>query len=224
MSVKLAVFDMAGTTVMDDGYVANAFRNAFLKNGYDITLEETHPYMGVKKIAAIKMMLEKLGESYTESEAEEIHSDFVTEMVDFYEYDLTVKQFDDTEEVFRQLKQKGVRIVLNTGFPKVIADAIVHRFQWIEKNLVDDYIASDEVVNGRPATYMIDQLMYRAGIDDPMQVAKVGDTFVDIEEGRNAGCRYIIAVTTGTGSREELLAYNPTHIVNHLSEIPAILH
>jgi phosphonatase-like hydrolase len=224
MSVKLAVFDMAGTTVMDDGYVANAFRNAFLKNGYDITLEETHPYMGVKKIAAIKMMLEKLGESYTESEAEEIHSDFVTEMVDFYEYDLTLKQFDDTEEVFRQLKQKGVRIVLNTGFPKVIADTIVHRFQWIEKNLVDDYIASDEVVNGRPATYMIDQLMYRAGIDDPMQVAKVGDTFVDIEEGRNAGCRYIIAVTTGTGSREELLAYNPTHIVNHLSEIPAILH
>jgi phosphonatase-like hydrolase len=224
MSVKLAVFDMAGTTIMDDGYVANAFRNAFLKNGYHVSLEDTHPYMGVKKINAVKMMLEKLGEPFTESDAEEIHSDFVAEMIDFYEYDLTVKQFDDTEEVFRQLKDKGVRIVLNTGFPKVIADAIVNRFQWIEKNLVDDYIASDEVLNGRPASYMIDQLMYRAGIDDPMLVAKVGDTSVDIEEGQNAGCGYVIAVTTGSGSREELSSYHPTHIVDHLSEIPAILY
>lgn len=224
MPVKLAVFDMAGTTIMDDGFVANAFRNAFIKNGYNITLEDTHPYMGVKKIIAVQLMLEKLGVPDPSSEAEDIHSDFVTEMIDFYEYDLSVKQFDDTEEVFKNLKERGVRIVLNTGFPKVIADAIVKRFQWIEKNLVDDYIASDEVKNGRPDTLMIDQLMYRAGIDDPLLVAKVGDTAVDIEEGKNAGCRYVIAVTTGAGTREELEEYKPTHIVNSLSEIPEILY
>jgi phosphonatase-like hydrolase len=224
MPVKLAVFDMAGTTIMDDGFVANAFRNAFIKNGYNISLEDTHPFMGVKKIIAVQLMLEKLGVPDPSAEAEDIHSDFVTEMVDFYEYDLSVKQFDDTEEVFKNLKEHGVRIVLNTGFPKVIADAIVKRFQWIEKNLVDDYIASDEVQNGRPDTLMIDQLMYRAGIDDPMLVAKVGDTSVDIEEGQNAGCRYVIAVTTGAGTREELEGYKPTHIVDSLSEIPEILY
>lgn len=224
MPVKLAVFDMAGTTIMDNGFVANAFRNAFIKNGYHISLEDTHPYMGVKKIVAVQMMLEELGAANPETEAEDIHSDFVAEMVDFYEYDLSVKQFDDTEQVFQNLKEHGVRIVLNTGFPKVIADAIVKRFQWIEKNLVDDYIASDEVDRGRPDTLMIDRLMYRAGIDDPMLVAKVGDTSVDIEEGKNAGCRYVIAVTTGAGSREELEGYKPTHIVDSLSEIPEILY
>lgn len=224
MPVKLAVFDMAGTTIMDNGFVANAFRNAFIKNGYNISLEDTHPYMGVKKIVAVQMMLEELGVVNPEAEAEDIHADFVTEMVDFYEYDLSVKQFDDTEKVFRELKEHGVRIVMNTGFPKVIADTIVKRFQWIEKNLLDDYIASDEVDRGRPDTLMIDHLMHRAGIDDPMLVAKVGDTSVDIEEGINAGCGYIIAVTTGASTREELEGYKPTHIVDSLSEIPEILY
>lgn len=223
MSIRLAVFDIAGTTVQDEGSVANAFRNAFVKNGYAISLEDTHPYMGVKKIMAVRMMLEKLGEEFTDVEVDDIHTDFVNEMVDYYEYDPSVKQFADTEDVFLQLKEMGVRITLNTGFPKIIADTIVNRFQWKEKNLVDDYIASDEVENGRPAALMIEELMQRAGIDDPMEVIKVGDTFVDIEEGRNAGCKYIVAVTTGSGTREELEEYAPTHIISSLSELPVIL-
>lgn len=223
MRIKLAVFDIAGTTVLDNGFVADAFVNAFVMNGYDISLEDTHPYMGVKKIVAVRSMLEKLEADFTDAEVQEIHNDFVSEMVDFYEYDSSVKPFDDTEDVFRQLKEKGIRIALNTGFPKIIADTIIHRFQWKEKNLLDDYIASDEVENGRPSSLMIEQLMFRAGIDDPMLVAKIGDTSVDIEEGLNAGCRYVIGVTTGTGSKDELQQYLPTHIVNSLSEILSIL-
>ena len=224
MSVKMVVFDIAGTTVIDDGSVAKSFRNAFIKNGYEISLEDTHPYMGVKKVVAVRRMLETLGAAFTEEDVKKIHEDFVNEMVDFYEYDLSVKPFVDTEEVFVQLKEKGVRIALNTGFPKIIADTIVNRFQWIDRSLVDDYIASDEVENGRPAPLMIEQLMHRAGLDDPMDVAKIGDTSVDIEEGKAAGCHYIIAVTTGSGTREELASYEPTHIVNSLSEAFAILN
>jgi len=223
MAIKLAVFDIAGTTVVDEGSVAAAFMNAFVMNGFDISIEDTHPYMGVKKIVAVKQMLEKLEVEFTDEDVEEIHRDFVEEMIDFYEYDSSVKPFADAEEVFVQLKEKGIRVALNTGFPKVIADTIINRFQWKQKNLVDDYIASDEVEFGRPESLMIDQLMYRACIDDPMLVAKIGDTYIDVEEGKNAGCRYVIAITTGSGSHDELAGYNPTHIVNSLSEIPAIL-
>lgn len=82
---------------------------------------------------AVRMMLEKLGEEFTDTDVEDIHADFVNEMVDYYEYDPSVKQFADTEDVFLQLKEMGVRVTLNTGFPKVIADTIVNRFQWKEK-------------------------------------------------------------------------------------------
>lgn len=223
MSVRLAVFDIAGTTITDPGYVANAFRNAFTMNGYDITPEDAHPYMGVKKITAVRRMLESLEEEVMDDAVEEIHNDFVEEMIDFYEYDSFIKPFADTVDVFMQLKEKGVRIALNTGFPKVIAEAIINRFQWKERSLIDDYIASDEVETGRPTPLMMNELMRRAGIDDPAQVAKIGDTSVDIEEGINAGCRYVIAVTTGAGSRSELAQYKPTHIIDNLAEVIDIL-
>ena len=65
--------------------------------------------------------------------------------------------------------------------------------------------------------------MKRAGVEDAAEVIKIGDTPVDIEEGRNAGCRLVIAMTTGATTREVLEAGNPSHILNQLSDIPAIL-
>lgn len=62
------------------------------------------------------------------------------------------------------------------------------------------------------------------GISETNKVMKVGDTVVDVLEGQNAGCDYIVAVTTGATSREELEKYRPTYIVDSLSEIPALLN
>ncbi len=214
---------MAGTTVMDSNNVAHAFINAFDNHGLTISGEDANPLMGYHKPLAIQMMLEKLGVDPDPEMIEEIHADFENEMIDFYEYDPTVKPMPGAEDIFLQLKEKGIRIALNTGFSKRIADAIVHRFQWIEKGLVDDYIGSNEVAMGRPYTYMISELMKRAGVEDAGDVIKIGDTPVDIEEGKNAGCRYVIAMTTGASAHEVLEAGKPSHILNQLSDLPAIL-
>ncbi len=228
MPVKLVVFDMAGTTVTDKSFVATAFQNAFKNQDIVISTKEINPLMGYEKKLAIQMMLEKHGvdpDSYRDDDEmiETIYNDFIEEMVDFYEYSPEVKPAPGAEELFQHLKERSVTVTLNTGFPKNIADVIVNRFQWVEKGLVDDYIASDEVKKGRPHPYMIEQLMYRSGIDDPLLVAKVGDTAVDIEEGKNVGCSYIIAITTGAYKSPELETFRPTHIVNSLLEIPSIL-
>ena len=221
--VRLAVLDIAGTTVRDDDAVARAFRNAFIKNGYGISLEDAHPYMGVKKIDAVKEMLTNLQVSFTEDTAAAIHEDFVKEMMEYYRHDPAVKPFTDTEQVFSKMKEAGIRIALNTGFPRIIAAAIIHRFQWMERGLIDDYIASDEVSKGRPSAEMIQVLMQRAGISDASEVLKAGDTTVDIQEGHQAGCGYIIALTTGAGQEEELLAEEPTHLLPSLSAITTLL-
>ncbi len=219
MAIQLAVFDIAGTTVIDDDAVAHAFRNAFVKNGYAISLEAAHPYMGVKKIVAVRTMLAELNVDFTEEGVSNIHSDFVTAMIDYYEHDPAVEPFTDTEYVFEILKSKGICIALNTGFPKVIADAIVNRFQWKQRGLIDEYIASDEVNEGRPSPEMIRELMKRLNVSSPEAVIKIGDTTVDIQEGRNTGCQWVVAVTTGAGKEEELLAESPTHIIHHLSDV-----
>jgi phosphonatase-like hydrolase len=223
MPVKLVVFDMAGTTVTDRNFVAAAFQNAFKNQGIIISADEINPLMGYEKKLAIQMMLEKQGVDFDDEMIETIYNDFIEEMVDFYECSPEVKPAPGAEELFQQLKERSISVTLNTGFPKNIADVIVHRFQWSEKGLIDDYIASDEVKKGRPYPFMIEQLMFRAGVDDPMMVAKVGDTAVDIEEGKNVGCSYNIAITTGAYDIAELENLKPTHIVNTLLEISSII-
>lgn len=49
MSLKLCVFDMAGTTVVDRQNVHAAFIEAMADFGYNVTLAEVNPLMGYKK-------------------------------------------------------------------------------------------------------------------------------------------------------------------------------
>ena len=223
MSVKLAVFDIAGTTVADDNAVAAAFIKAFDLYGYTLAGEDVNPLMGYKKPVAIQVMLEKLGKDRDNDLVENIHREFEIEMMDHYEYAPGIRPVPGTETVFLQLKEKGIRVALNTGFSKQIADIILNRLQWIDKGLVDDYICSDEVRYGRPQPFMIQALMKRAGLKDPGQVVKIGDTEVDINEGRNAGCAMVIAVTTGAFTKEQLAMSAPDHIIDSLSELPALI-
>jgi phosphonatase-like hydrolase len=223
MTYRLAVFDMAGTTVADDNAVGIAFQQAFRNNGYEITLDDINPLMGYHKPLAIQMVLEKLGEEFDEDTVSVIHEDFVDEMINYYEYDPAVKPLPFAEEMFLYLKEKGIYVALNTGFPHDIAETILKRFQWKERGLVDDYIASDEVEQGRPHPFMIRELMNRTGVDDPSSVLKVGDTEADINEGRNSNCGLVIAVTTGAFTREQLEKYRPDHILDNLSELPKLI-
>lgn len=221
--IDFAVFDIAGTTVSDKDYVARAFQKAFYNSNLTVTEAEVNPLMGYPKPVAIQMVLERQGVSFSEELIQKIHDDFVEDMVDFYESSPYVQPMPDTEDVFLYLKEHGVKIGLNTGFSKSIAEVIVKRFQWIERGLIDDFICSDQVKKGRPFRYMINELMKRNNIGNDAIIMKVGDTVADILEGKNAGCKYVIAVTTGAASREDLEQYSPTHIISSLSEIPSIL-
>jgi phosphonatase-like hydrolase len=168
-------------------------------------------------------MLEQLGAKADIELIEKIHADFVEEMKAHYLGADSVIPTAGAEDMFSLLKEKGIRIAVNTGFPREIADAILQRTKWIERGLVDDSIASDEVPAGRPDPAMIRELMRRANVADASEVVKIGDTEVDVNEGREAGCALVIAVTTGAFTREELLPYKPDYIVDHLSELPSIL-
>jgi phosphoglycolate phosphatase-like HAD superfamily hydrolase len=116
-----------------------------------------------------------------------------------------------------------VQVGINTGFSRDIADTIVHRLQWIEKGLIDHVVGSDEVELGRPYPYMIQKMMLDGGIERPKEVAKVGDTEVDIREGQHAGCAYVIGITTGIFTRKELEPYHPTHIIDDIAQVIDII-
>lgn len=218
MNYRLALFDIAGTTVSDPGFVAQAFVGAMAAAGHPIEPEACRALMGYRKPEAIARLL---GAAATPAKVEAIHDDFVQRMLRCYREQPGVAPLPGAESTFGLLRAHGIKVALNTGFSRDIAEAIVARLDWHGR--IDALIASDEVAQGRPAPLMAQVLLRRFGIGDARQLAKIGDTEVDIGEGRNAGAGLVVAVTTGAFSRGELEPYRPDAIVDSLFELPALL-
>jgi len=225
-NIQLVVFDIAGTTVHDKGDVAHSFMEAFLDFGLTVPKEEVKKVMGFRKIDAIRRLLEKYAPAQKGDRAliDRIHDRFITSMISFYRTEKELRPLPHAEEVFSALKQKGMQIALNTGFTRAVTDTILQRLHWDNGHgLIDQVICSDEVPEGRPFPYMIHQLMERLHIVSPTRVLKVGDTEVDVEEGRNAGCGVVVSVTTGAYTRTQLEQYHPDHIIDSLEELMPII-
>ncbi|PWJ60565.1 phosphonatase-like hydrolase [Dyadobacter jejuensis] len=222
MAIELVVFDMAGTTVKDRNYVGQAFQQAMKFYGYDVPVAEVNPIMGYEKPVAIRMMLEKQGvEEITDLLVDQIHQEFVERMMQFYRESDDIVALPGVEDTFAILKEAGIKIALNTGFSRNIAEVIVGRLGWEKK--IDLLVASDEVAHGRPYPDMIQKIMATLGVESATNVVKVGDTEVDINEAKNAGCALAIGITTGAFTREELLPYEPTHILDRIDGLLEIL-
>lgn len=101
---------------------------------------------------------------------------------------------------------------------------IIHKLHWKDHSNIQFIISSDEVPEGRPHPYMIQQIMSHLGVADPAKVVKVGDTEVDIQEGRNASCGLVISVTTGAYSKDQLQQFGPDQIVDSLSTLRNIIN
>jgi len=222
---RLIVFDMAGTTVEDRGSVNLCFREALSGAGLDAQPSQVDAVMGLAKPEAIRILIEHAGRTADLGpKIEAIHSDFVARMIAFYESDPSVCAVPGIEDLFRSLRESGSSVALNTGFSRDITDVILHRLDWNQENLITASVTSDEVTRGRPHPDMIRHLMARVGLDDPTQVAKVGDAPADLLEGANAGCGWIIGVTWGTHTRDQLETLPHTHLVDTLGELLLALH
>ncbi len=225
MSISLVVFDIAGTTVADNGNVNTAFHGAFLNAGYAVDKSDIDKVMGYRKTDAIKMILSsyRLSADKEEKLVEVIHNDFTQRMIEFYRSDESLKPLHFAEEVFKILQDHQVKVALNTGFTRSITDTVLNKLQWNNNPLINAVICSDEVPAGRPQPFMINALMEQLQIHSPSSVAKVGDTEVDILEGRNAACGKVIAVATGAYTKDELASYHPDHLIDSLQQLPALI-
>lgn len=226
MSIQLVVFDIAGTTVTDRGNINEVFRQAFASVGLtDVDAKDVDDVMGYRKKEAIKKIVSKYKHGFENDDdfIESIHSEFSDRMVSFYETDEDLKPLPFAEKVFRELKDHNVKVALNTGFTRAITTPILKRLAWDNADFIDEVICSDEVDEGRPQPFMMQRLMQKLKVTDADDVAKVGDTKVDILEGINAGCGLVIAITTGAYKREELLKYHPDYVIDSLEILPSLI-
>lgn len=221
--VDLVVFDMAGTTVFDGDSVNAAFRDTLAEWKVSVPSQVIDSVMGLPKPDAIRILLLHAERPIVESEVDALHAAFTARMIEYYRTAPEVREVPGAAGVFAELRARGVKVALDTGFFRPIAAAVLARLGWTEPGTVDATVTSDEVPNGRPKPDMVFHLMKKLGVTDVSRVAKVGDTQSDLEEGTAAGCKWVVGVLTGSSTRAQLESWPHTHIVDSVTEVPALL-
>lgn len=221
---QLVIFDMAGTTVRDRDNVHAALMHALELGGHPITRDEANSVMGIAKPEAIRQLLTlKSGQAPSEAEVQRLYEGFLAYMLNFYETDPGVEAIPGARETFATLQAAGIRVGLDTGFSRPIADAILRRLGWDAPGVLDVTVTTDEVAQGRPAPDLALEAMRRLGLSDTKLVAKVGDTPVDLGEGTAAGCGWVIGVLSGACTRAELEPHPHTHLLDSVAALPKLL-
>ncbi|MFT3933177.1 MAG: phosphonatase-like hydrolase [Chitinophagaceae bacterium] len=217
--IKMVVFDMAGTTVNEDNIVYKTLQRAINEKGFNFTLDEVLlEGAGKEKLQAIKSILNVYAEKDSEDLAKEIYKRFIVMLAEAYAT-LPVYAQDNAGELFKALKERNIRVVLNTGYDNKTAESLVDKIGWKKGKDFDGLVTANDVEKNRPNPDMILLAMKQFNITDAKEVAKVGDSIIDIEEGQNAGCSLSIGITTGAHTQQQLQTAKPDYIINNLIEL-----
>lgn len=214
---SMVVFDMAGTTVDENNVVYKTLHAAIVNAGVPVSLDDVLLHgAGKEKLQAIKDVLASQHQETTH--AQEIYHYFIGALESTYQ-NLEVTPCSNAETVFVLLKKQGIKVVLNTGYNRATATGLLNKLNWKIGEDIDLLVTASDVTNNRPAPDMIDYAIKHFAITDPITVIKVGDSAIDIEEGKNAGCGKTFGVTTGAQTREQIAVAHPTAVVDDLLEI-----
>jgi phosphonatase-like hydrolase len=213
----MVVFDMAGTTVDENNVVYKTLHAAIVDAGVAVTLDDVLLHgAGKEKLQAIKDVLVAAQAVHVDAKA--IYEQFVVLLASAYSH-LDVTPCSNAETVFALLKKQEIKVVLNTGYNRATATDLLRKLNWTIGEDIDLLVTASDVSNNRTAPDMIDYAIRHFNIENPASVVKVGDSAIDIEEGKNAGCGKTFGVTTGAQTRDQIAVANPTAVLDDLLEL-----
>lgn len=223
MKVQMVVFDMAGTTIDEDNIVYKTLQKSINQFGIEVTLDQVLAIgAGQEKLNAIKDVIKVHGNTQDLTKANDIFELFKKSLAIAYEI-FPIKSISDAEEVLLALRNENIIVVLNTGYDSHTANFLLEKIQWRQFVHYDLLVTATDVKNSRPAPDMIHFAMNLFSIEDPKRIIKIGDSQIDIEEGKNANCLYSIGVTTGAQTRSQLQEAAPDYIFDNLKELINII-
>jgi phosphonatase-like hydrolase len=220
--VRLVVFDMAGTTVHDDGLVLECFVAAAEQVGLAVTRDELNDRMGMSKHFVFdELSKRQLGAGRAAEELRDRGYEIFRRVLEAAYEKGGVAPVRGAEGVFETLHESNVKCALNTGFYRKVTDIIVDKLGW--RNKVDAVVCVDDVAEGRPAPYMIHEAMQRCRVRAVDEVVVIGDTPADMIAGKCSGARAVVGVLSGAHTGSTLRRYPATHILDSVRDLPAML-
>ena len=220
-TIQLAVIDMAGTTVADDGLVVEAFDAAATAVGMPDAgpeREQARQYvldtMGQSKIVVFRALFRDEGLAQRANAAfEDAYAALIA--------DGRAVPIPGAAESLSRLRDGGIRVALTTGFSPDTQAKLIAALGW--HDLADLVLAPGPGVRGRPYPDLILTALLRLGADSVHAVAALGDTANDIESALRAGCSVAAGTLTGAHNERQLVAAGATHVVSSVTDFADLL-
>jgi phosphoglycolate phosphatase len=220
-TIQLAVIDMAGTTVSDDGLVVTAFEAAATAAGV--------PQSGEQRDRARRYVLETMGQSKIsvfralfdgEETAQAANAAFETAYEALVD-EGRAKPIDGAAQAITRLREAGIRVALSTGFSAATQEKLLAALGW--QSLADLVVTPGDGVRGRPYPDLVLSALMRLDIDGVGNVAVLGDTSSDVESALRAGAAVAAGVLTGAHDEQQLRAAGATHVVATVTEFAELI-
>ena len=219
--IQLAVVDMAGTTVADDGLVVAAFEAAATAAGVaesGAEREQARRYvldtMGRSKISVFRTLFG------TEDRAQRANTAFeraYDELID----EGKAMPIDGAAQAITRLRDAGMRVAFTTGFSATTQEKLLAALGW--QSLADLVIAPGDGVRGRPYPDLILTALMRLEVDSVFNVAALGDTSSDIESALRAGAAIAAGTLTGAHNEQQLRDAGATHVLGSVTDFAELI-
>jgi phosphonatase-like hydrolase len=232
----MVMFDLSGTTVEDDTGVRDCLYKAAQEYNLDTSPEEILLHMGTNKIHLYQFLIARsrgrqIDIKDFEMEKDPETYDHAVKVFDRYQeimiehYRTNVREVPGASDVFRWCKANKIKVATDTGFHRVVVDAIMDGLGWVRDGLVDLAVDVEHVPGGigRPAPFMIFYAMTMLNVQSVHNVIKIGDTPADMLEGRNAGVRGVVGVLSGPRPVTAWGQYWHTHVIESVADLPGLI-
>ena len=218
-SIKLVVLDIGGTLIQDHGEVPTAMMNALSRRHIPATAAEIADWRGASKRGMIRHFVEQAMKPGKQANAliESINADFNVHAEKAY---ANIQPIAGAEDALKQMRGMGLLLATTTGFGRELEDRILKHLGWEKYFTVT--ISSDDVVDGRPAPYMIYHAMEAAHVANVKDVVAVGDTPLDLQAANNAGVG-AIGVWSGAATEEKMRKEKYSQLLPSVASLPALL-
>lgn len=217
MTYKMIALDVAGTTVEDSGVVIAAFTESF-----SLTVPQRWATESRQMIA---YALATMGQSKIEVFNELLGDEELAEEanVAFEEAYLSAIRsggahaIEGAETLFDVARQRGIPVVLTTGFSRQTLNALLDELGW--KDQVALTVTPSEAGRGRPYADMLEFAAAELGVLEPERVLVAGDTISDMLAGVTFGAVDVIGVLTGAHRRDQLESAGAAQVVNSVADL-----
>lgn len=220
-TIRLAVLDMAGTTVADGGLVVRAFDEAATAVGlaeHGPERDEARRYvldtMGQSKIVVFRALFGSEERARAANDAFERAYERFVDTGD-------VTALPGAERTITELRDAGVKIALTTGFSRPTQERLLAALGW--EDVADIALTPADAGRGRPYPDMILTALLRTGTDDVREVAVVGDTAGDMRSGLRAGASIVAGTRTGAHDEATLRGAGATHVLDSIADLPDLI-